>query len=213
MPLPDILWSFFEKQLFRFASNPTTGLFNPYNSVESTLDLPKADRIRRKNLRRYVDCFNHSPRYLFVGEAPGWRGCRFSGVPFTSEEQLASGRLPFTGHQSRNAAQVYAENSANYVWKFLTALHPEVFLWNAVPLHPHQPGHFNENRRPTPPERIRFEPLTDESIGILNPRKVVAIGRVAERALQKHDPMYVRHPSFGGVPEFRSALSSLGGRG
>jgi uracil-DNA glycosylase len=213
MSLPDAIWDLFERHLFRVASSPMTGVFNPYNSVEPTMDLPNADKIRRKNLRRYVDCFNRSPKYLLVGEAPGWRGCRFSGVPFTSEEQLTNGSLPFTGRQSSKAAQVYVENSANYVWEFLTVLHPEVFLWNAVPLHPHQPGHFDENRKPTTRERMRFEPLTDELIGILNPREVVAIGRVAERALQKYNPTYVRHPSFGGAPEFRSALASLGGKG
>lgn len=209
MSLPDAIWNSFEKQLFPVASCSMTGLFNPYNSVEPSLDRSNADRIRRENLRQYVECFVRPPRFLLVGEAPGWRGCRFSGVPFTSEEQLVGGRLPFTGHQSSKAADALAENSANYVWEVLATFHPDAFLWNAVPLHPHQPGHFDENRKPTTKERKQFEPLTDELVGILKPREVVAIGRVAEHALQKHNPRYVRHPSFGGAPEFRGAVRSL----
>jgi len=211
MPLSDAIWSLFEEQLLRVASYPMTGLFNPYNSVEPTMDHPTADKIRRKNLRRYVDCFDRAPKYLLVGEAPGWRGCRFSGVPFTSEAQLVCGTHPFSGHQSSNAAQPFDENSANYMWAVLAKLHPDVFLWNAVPLHPHQMGMFHKNRKPTAKERKQFEPLTDGLIAILKPQAVIAVGRVAERALQKHKPKYLRHPSFGGASEFRNGMRAFGG--
>lgn len=209
MPLPDAIWSLFKEQLFPVASCQMTGLFNPYNSVELALDRPNADKIRRKNLRRYLDCFRRSPKLLLVGEAPGWRGCRFSGVPFTSEAQLAGGTHPFSGHQSSNAAQPFDENSANNMWAVLAKLHSDVFLWNAVPLHPHQPGKYGENRKPTTKERKQFESLTDGLISILKPHSVVAVGRVAESALQKHKPKYLRHPSFGGASEFRTGMRAL----
>jgi uracil-DNA glycosylase len=209
MSLPATIWKCFEMRLFLVPSCSLTGLFNHYNSVEPSLDRSNADRIRQENLRHYVDCFVRSPRFILVGEAPGWRGCRFSGVPFTSEEQLVGGHLPFTGRQSSSATMPYGENSANFMWEVLAKLHSEVFLWNAVPLHPHRPGHFEENRKPTTEERERFETFTDELITILKPQEVVAVGRVAERALQKHKPKYVRHPSFGGAQKFRVGMSSL----
>ena len=130
-------------------------------------------------------------------------------MPFTSEAQLDGGTHPFSGHQSSNAAQPFNENSANYTWAVLAKWHPDVFLWNAVPLHPHQPGKFAENRKPTTKERTQFEPLTDGLIAILKPQVVIAVGRVAERALQKHNPKYVRHPSFGGASEFRNGMRAL----
>lgn len=209
MSLPDAIWTLFDEQLFSVPSCSTTGLFNPYSSVEPKLDRDDADKIRRENLRRYVDCFVRPPKYFLVGEAPGWRGCRFSGVPFTSEEQLAGGHLPFNGCQTSNGAQAIAENSAKRVWKLLVTFHPDVFLWNAVPLHPHQPGQFDGNRTPTAEERRRFEPLTDELIVTLRPKAIVAIGRVAECALQKHSPKYVRHPARGGAAKFSSGMRSL----
>ena len=211
MFLPDAVWTFFEQQLFRVASNPITGLFNLYNSIQPVMDGPNADKIRRKNLRHYVDCFRISPKLLLVGEAPGWRGYRFSGVPFTSEAQLAAGTHPFSGHQSSNAAKPLGENSANYIWAVLAKLHPDVFLWNAIPMHPHQPGMFAENRKPTIKERKQFELLTEGLISILKPHSVIAVGRVAESALQRHNPKYVRHPSFGGASEFRNEIRALGG--
>jgi uracil-DNA glycosylase len=209
MSLPEAIWRLLEKQLCFVGSSAKAGLFNPYNSVEPSLDRSGADRIRRENLRRYTECFGRAPKYLLVGEAPGWRGCRFSGVPFTSEAQLSHGRLPFTGEQSSHRDEPHEENSANFMWEELKPLHPEVFLWNAVPLHPHPPGRLEENRKPTTEERKRFEPLMEALIGILKPQEVVAVGRVAERALAKYQPRYVRHPSFGGAPEFRKGMKAL----
>src|SRR4051812_35512122 len=103
MPLPSEIWNTLQRHLFPISSCLAARLFNPYHTVEPGLDRPAADSIRRENLKRYVECFVRPPRYLLVGEAPGWRGCRFSGVPFTSEAQLVEGTLPFAGRQSSNA--------------------------------------------------------------------------------------------------------------
>jgi uracil-DNA glycosylase len=209
MLLATQIWRCLTVQLFSVASCAKTGLFNPYNSVDPTLDRNNADNIRRENLRNYVNCFVHSPKFFLVGEAPGWRGCRLSGIPFTSEAQLVNGTVPFAGQQSSHAAQPYAENSANYFWELLASLHPNFFIWNAVPLHPHKVRCSDENRKPTTKERKKFEQVTDGLIAILKPHQIIAIGRVAESALHKHKQVYVRHPSFGGATEFRDAMQSL----
>lgn len=209
MALPDDIWSVFEHRLLSVPSSSLAALFNPYNSVDPRADRPDADRIRKANLRRYVDCFAESPRVLLVGEAPGRRGCRFSGVPFTSEQQLVSGEIPFTGAQSSQGSVPFTERSASAVWSVVGDLHPDVFLWNAVPLHPHDPANPTENRTPTVAERRLFLALTDDLLGVLKPTMVVAAGRVAEDALKGRGPRYVRHPSRGGAAEFRWGFAEV----
>src|SRR2546428_107536 len=43
--------------------------------------------LRRERLHAYLEEHRHA-ELLLVGEAPGWRGTRISGIPFTSERQL-----------------------------------------------------------------------------------------------------------------------------
>jgi hypothetical protein len=55
MSLPNVIWSFFEEQPFRVAFSSIIGLFNAYISVELMMDLPNADKIRKKK---------HDPSYV-----------------------------------------------------------------------------------------------------------------------------------------------------
>ena len=76
----------------------------------------------------------------------------------------------------------------------------DVLLWNVVPTHP---GTSSSNRPPTAAEvraGLRFAEWLAEG------RTVVAVGRVAERAL---GVPYVRHPSHGGARAFESGLVEL----
>ena len=89
------IWKLFEAELFTAESTAT--LFNHYRDEDRQYDRKGAAEIRRENLWNYLDSFRRVPKILIIGIAPGYQGCRFSGVPFTSERQLCNGALPFSG--------------------------------------------------------------------------------------------------------------------
>jgi uracil-DNA glycosylase len=145
---------------------------------------------RRQRLHTYLAALENAP-FLLVGEAAGHRGARVSGIPFTSERQL-TGRGP-------------AEATATIVRRTLAELGLEerALCWNVVPTHPHRRGRPDTNRPPTRAEIEASRPFVRE---LARGRRVVAVGRVAEAAL---DAPYVRHPSHGGAQAFRDGLRRL----
>ena len=145
-------------------------------------------KLRRARLTSYLDA-RRDARLLLVGEAAGYRGARVSGIPFTSERQL-TGEPP-------------GEASATIVRGVLAelGLAEDVLLWNVVPTHPHRAGRPESNRAPTKGEIEAGMRFVRE---LARGRTVVAIGRVAQRAL---GGPYVRHPSHGGASLFRAGLA------
>jgi uracil-DNA glycosylase len=137
---------------------------------------------RRERLARYLEEMRVA-RLLLVGEAPGYRGARVSGIPFTSERQL-TGAGP-------------AEATATVVQATLAELELDVLCWNVVPTHP---GTSRSNRRPTAGEVAAGLPFLAE---LASGRTVVAVGRLAQ---QVTGGRYVRHPSHGGTAAFREGL-------
>jgi hypothetical protein len=198
-----------ERRVFSYPSTDT--LFNPYASEDGTADRPGAHRIRRANLRTYLRSFPVPPRILVIGEASGPWGCRFSGVPFTSELQLCTGRLPFDGRQSGSASDPWHECTAGIFWDVMAKYHPHCFIWNAVPLHPHPLGRPYSLRRPSLTEVRSFGDLLSDIVSLLEPECMIAIGRIAEQALRNIGaaPHYVRHPSHGGMKEFRIGIERI----
>lgn len=212
MLLSDV-WALFNHKLFSIPSTPT--LFNPYNSSDPRVDLPGGDAIRRGNLLNYLRSFATLPSIVLVGEAPGWRGCRFSGVPFTSEAQLCEQSVPFSGRQSSANGTPYREATASIFWNHLWAddrrceTGPRFFAWNCVPCHPHQEGRPLSNRTPSLKEIVDHADLLTQTLQLLSPEQVVAVGRSAQRALERIGVLatYVRHPSRGGAARFKSGLT------
>ncbi|MHB0869360.1 MAG: uracil-DNA glycosylase [Chloroflexota bacterium] len=207
--LLDSLWTLLERELFPLPSTDT--LFNPYNGHDSTLDLPEGQIIRRDNLRSYLSGFSERPSIMLVGEAPGPWGCRFSGVSFTSEAQLCQGELPFGGRQSSLAATPHRERSGDVVWQLLRPHYPRFLLWNCVPFHPHHEGKPLSIRTPKTREVESGLELLRAVHEEVSPEKVIAIGRKAEQAFQRLGipAAYARHPSQGGVREFRAGIQVL----
>jgi hypothetical protein len=132
-------------------------------------------------------------------------------VPFTSEHQLCAGELPFRGKQSSLAAVPHVERTAGIFWDFLRVHHPRFFAWNALPLHPHPVGAPFSLRRPSTSECREYRDLLSRIAEALAPRRVIAVGRVAEAAARNAglNAVYVRHPSHGGLREFREGIESV----
>jgi len=212
MILDDVL-KLFEEKVFSTSVNRDL-LFNQYNEKNSAVDLPNADEIRRGNLKNYLRSFEKRPSVIVIGEAPGWRGCRFSGVPFTSEAQLCDGSLPFKGFQSSNNRLPYKENAATIFWQYMSRHHSEFFAWNCVPFHPHESGDWLSNRTPSKKEIADCLKLLSGLVSLIRPNQIVAIGRSAEHALKdikNGSFIYVRHPSHGGANEFRAGMDKVFG--
>ena len=136
---------------------------------------PRAPLLRTR-LAAYLHARRDAP-IILVGEAPGYRGARFSGIPFTSERQL-TGAGP-------------AEATATIVHRVLAelGLEDDVLLWNAVPTHP---GTATTNRPPTQGEIRLGLPFVERlSVG----RDVIAIGRLAANALVCPPPLAWRRSS------------------
>jgi uracil-DNA glycosylase len=138
----------------------------------------------RRRLADYLAA-REGARLLLVGEAPGYRGARISGVPFTSERQV-TGRGP-------------AEATATVVRRALAelGLEDETVCWNVVPTHP---GTETANRRPSRAEIEGGRPFLE---ALMRGRRVLAVGRLAQAAT---GAAYVRHPSHGGATAFRETL-------
>jgi uracil-DNA glycosylase family 4 len=155
--------------------------------IGRTFNQYRRSRLRRERLIAYLEG-RSGARILLVGEAPGYRGARVSGVPFTSERQL-TGSGP-------------AEATATIVHRVLAelGLEGDVLLWNVVPTHP---GTACSNRRPT---RREVDQSAHFVMRLAVGRRVVAVGRLAERQL---GAPAVRHPAHGGAGAFRSGLVEL----
>lgn len=204
------VWEFIKSEVFT-RNIKTPNLFNQYYSSNNNLDVEGAAEIRQNNLNAYIKHFKQDPKVLFIGEAPGWRGCRFSGVPFTSEFQLCSIDFPFHGKKSSQKGP-YKEPSASIFWQYLNQCSQNFFIWNALPFHPCGQNPLS-NRTPKSSELEGHKDLLHGVIERLEPKEIYAIGRKAEDILKIIGVKcsgYIRHPSMGGKKEFCEKLKKIG---
>lgn len=175
-----------------------------------------ANVARLANLRHYLEQMaTQRPRLLLVGEAPGYRGGRLTGIPFTSPARLACG-LPGLDFRQRppNGAAPIAEATATMVWQAIGSWRPLPLLWNAFPFHPHRPGKPNSNRPPTAAEMALGRPFLAALLRLYPIESVVAVGRLAAAALRAAGVAHtaVRHPSHGGRAAFQALLAQVSNR-
>jgi hypothetical protein len=193
-------------------------LFNPWRD-SSTDDKPcNGPDARLARLAAHLDC---DPKFILCGEAPSHRGCRHSGIAFTSEHQLLHG-IPLHGKIPRIApmsqrltsrTKPYSEGSATTVWDELYELGIEecTILWNALQMHPHEPEKPQSNRTPKSSEIEEGKRALQMLVTKFPKAIVVAVGRKAERSLKSMGVCaeHVPHPAHGGAPKFRQELKRL----
>ena len=208
----DRLWHLIEAEVFPAPSSDR--LFNPYRDTHPAHDEPDAQTIRQANLRAALDALSRKPRVLVVAEAPGPWGCRFSGVPLVSEQQLLDPTYPINGQPTSQRAahgEPIKEYSGAIYWRVMEPYWGRFWTWNTVPLHPHKPGEPLTIRTPTAAEVRAWHGVLAAMIEVLGPETVVAVGRKAEGALTAigAEPVYVRHPSQGGATRFAEGMRDL----
>lgn len=190
------------------------GLFNPWRD-RCPEDLPSNGPQRKlERLAAHLDC---NPRYILCGEAPGYQGCRHSGVAFTSERLVLEGsipRLPPEHERLTRRDLPYSEQSATIVWRalYLAGIAEETVLWNALQMHPYRAHDIRSNRTPTRAEIAMGEPAMRLLLEAFPRARVVAVGRNAEGLLARMGvPVFeaVRHPANGGATEFAAGIAKL----
>lgn len=191
----------------------------PPNSANMFDHADPANAVRRRNLIRYLEQLaERGASTLLVGEAPGYRGMRITGVPFTNTAILARGIPEFDLLGTANGyalpdplPEVAAEPTATVMWTTLVELDVVPVLWSAFPLHPHRPGAPLTNRKPTASETAAWSWSWQELERIFGIEAVVAVGNVAAEALSRagRSVPRVRHPAHGGRAEFARGLRHL----
>ena len=190
-------------------------LFNPYTDICPSEDHRSSPAIRRENLIRYFNIqLEKRPKYLWVCEAPGHRGCRRTGLPLISENLLekASKELCLKSHfRKATKTDPVGEYSANAVWGMIDRVPGIPLIWNAYPLHPFREGDPLTNRTPRKKEIESACHILSDLIELFEPQVTIAVGRIAEKLLKEQDLtcVYVRHPANGGIGKFRRGIAEI----
>jgi hypothetical protein len=164
-----------------------------------------------------------------IGEALGYRGGHFTGIPMTSERILlgkkeTAGIKPehvFSSFKARRTSKWqqwpdgFSEPTATIVWSTLLRLgmKPEQFvLWNAFPWHSFDPRRgMLSNRMPTKKERSAGLSVLRVFLDLFPCDEIAALGNVAALQLKELnvESHRVRHPASGGVRLFRKGIGTV----
>lgn len=102
---------------------------------------PYKKEICRYNLENYLLFLSEvHPRVVLVGEAPGYRGCQLTGIPFTDERELLNPDNYFglgDWRRCKGTGTQYEASSAA-IWQGLRDNGLVPLMWNAFPFHPYR---------------------------------------------------------------------------
>lgn len=209
----------FEAFIEKLANTPA-----PADAVNQyAYDNPR-NATRRHNLLRYLQQMaEREPSVLLVAEAPGYKGMRLTGVPFSSRYHIETGVMDGALYGLHNDYIVpddpelpgHKEQTASIVWSTLEPLNVVPLNWNSYPFHPHKPGQPISNRKPRKPEIELGRPFLEEMMALYPIKRVIAVGNTAHAALAQigMDVPKVRHPAQGGKNDFVAGINSLLGEG
>ena len=238
LPASDARWKFaapvcsklLDSFLHLLKKSPAGAVFNPWWQVDEQNDAARiAPAIRRNQLRAYLQKGLGKVKLTIIGEALGYRGGHFTGIPMTSERILLgkkkdSGIHPeqvFSGIQPRQTSKPekyqdgFSEPTATIVWGTLLklGLKPEQFvLWNAFPWHSFDPHRgLLSNRMPNKAEQQAGRPVLMAFLKLFPCKEMVALGKIAAAQLEQLgvNAHCIRHPASGGAKLFREQIAKI----
>src|SRR6266481_3392831 len=210
--------------------SPSGAVFNPWWKVDQENDISRgAPGIRRNQLRAYLQKRLRKAHLALIGEAVGYRGGHFSGIPMTSERLLLgrnknvriksndffSDINPRRTSKPEKCPDGFSEPTATIVWGALLrlGLKPEQFvLWNAFPWHSFDSRRgMLSNRMPNKSERAAGLPVLNAFLELFPCDQVVALGKIAAAQLDELNVTAhcLRHPASGGANLFRQQIAAL----
>lgn len=185
--------------------------FNPYSDVCEIHDKKDGAYVRTDNLKMAIEGSLNKQATLFVGRDLGYKGGRRTGIALTDEIHLPIyGKKLNVEFKKATVGFPVGERTSFEIWRYLSYTEAPVFFWNVFPLHPFNSGYEFSNRKHTRIEARECKNVLDLVIDIINPSKLIAIGRDAEAALSDYSIPFLstRHPSYGGQREFRRFFST-----
>lgn len=199
--------------------NELKHFFNQLKKRKNSLTVfnPYREEYKLDNLKRYLEhVFNQSgPRVLLVGEAPGFKGCRLTGIPFSSGHIFSEIEHPFLQQLKPviHLDQLDSENTASIVWRHLLNHRTVPLFWNSFPFHPHPARIQKKNRAPNKAEIDEGAEYLRILVSEYKPDVVAGLGRKGTecvmRVLPEESITYIRHPSYGGKNDFCKGIDQL----
>jgi uracil-DNA glycosylase len=215
------------KQLDNFVrllkASPPGSVFNPWWQLDEENDIGRiAPSIRRQQLRAYAQERLGHVKLVIIGEALGYRGGHFTGIPMTSERMLLRKQQNIVADiKSRRTskptvcADGFSEPTATIVWGALLKIGvpPDEFvLWNAFPWHSFDPRRgLLSNRMPNKSEQLSGRPVLKAFLELFVCEQIVALGKIAGAQLEQLGlhAHRVRHPASGGAKLFREQIAKI----
>jgi uracil-DNA glycosylase len=215
------------KQLDNFVqllkASPFGAVFNPWWQIDEENDIGRiAPSIRRQQLRGYMQERLERVNLVVIGEALGYRGGHFSGIPMTSERMLlrkqqniVAGIKPRRTSKPGVCSDGFSEPTATIVWDALLkigVLPNEFVLWNAFPWHSFDLRRgLLSNRAPNKSEQLSGRPVLEAFLELFPCEQIVALGKIAAAQLEQLgvNAQCVRHPASGGTKLFRQQITRV----
>jgi hypothetical protein len=219
-----------DKFLRLLKASPSGAVFNPWREVDEQNDIGRnGPAIRRNQLRAYLQKRLGNANFAIIGEALGYRGGHFSGIPMTSERMLLGGSKKvqlrpndfFSDLKPRRTskpsvcASGFSEPTATIVWGALLkvgVMPHEFVLWNAFPWHSFDPRRgLLSNRMPNKSEQLSGRPVLKAFLELFPCDTIVALGQIAAAQLEQvgFNVHCVRHPASGGAKLFRQQIQKI----
>src|SRR6476646_9782048 len=207
----------------RLKASPSGAVFNPWWEVDRENDTGRiAPIIRRQQLRAYVRERLGRAKLVVIGEALGYRGGHFSGIPMTparmllrKQRHIVAGIKPRRTSEASVCPDGFSEPTATIVWGALLkigVLPDEFVLWNAFPWHSFDSRRgLLSNRMPNKSEQFSGRLVLTAFLALFPCPQIVALGKIAAAQLEQLgvNAHCLRHPASGGAKLFREQIAKI----